>query len=119
MISMNANKPVISDPRPDLTEDTVLWSIVLDVARETNPQLAANLHGFRCIGTRLKRNRRWGLVMEPILPGKEAGKRAGAGVSSDVSDITDWKDRDDYKALAQEYLRPYHAELLELFKRIG
>ena len=105
-----------ADPRPDLTEDTVLWSIVLDVARETNPQLAANLHGFRCIGTRLKRNKKWGLVMEPILPDGKVGAGAAAGINSDV---TDWQDRDDYKAMAQKYLRPYHKELLQLFRRIG
>lgn len=100
------------DPRPDLAEDSTLWSLVLSVACETNPQLAANLHGFRCIGTRLKRNRRWGLVMEPILPGP------GTGLGTDA-EITDWQDRDDYKAMSQKYLRPYHKELLELFKKIG
>jgi len=99
-----------ADPRPDLAEDSTLWSLVLSVACEINPQLAANLHGFRCIGTRLKRNKKWGLVMEPILP--DAAEEI-------TSDVTDRKDHDDYKTLAQEYLRPYHKELLQLFKRIG
>jgi hypothetical protein len=108
------------DPRPDLAEDSALWSLLLEIARGTNLQLAANLHGFRCIGTRLKRNRKWGLVMEPILPGKgaEAGARAKeAGITT--SDVTGWQDRDDYKAASQKYLRPYHKELLELFRMIG
>lgn len=109
---MDVNKSVIFDPRPDLAEDSTLWSLVLSVACEINPQLAANLHGFRCIGTRLKRNKKWGLVMEPILPGP------GAGSGTDA-EITDWQDRDDYKAMSQKYLRPYHKELLELFKKIG
>jgi len=94
------------DPRPDLAEDSALWSLLLNVAHEINPQLAGNLHGFRCSGTRLKRNKRWGLVMEPILP--------DAGISSSV---TGWRDRDDYKAMAQKYLQPYHGELLQLFER--
>lgn len=105
-----------ADPRPDLAEDFTLWSLLLKIVRETNPQLAANLHGFRCIGTRLKRNRKWGLVMEPILPDGKVGAGAEAGINSDV---TDWRDRDDYKKMSQKYLRPYHKELLELFKRIG
>lgn len=101
-----------ADPRPDLAEDSTLWSLVLSVACEINPQLAANLHGFRCIGTRLKRNKKWGLVMEPILPGK--------GAEAEInSDVTDWQNQEDYKAAAQEYLRPYHGELLQLFKKIG
>jgi len=113
-------KVTIFDPRPDLAEDSALWSLLLEIARGTNLQLAANLHGFRCIGTRLKRNRKWGLVMEPILPGKgaEAGARAKeAGITT--SDVTGWQDRDDYKAASQKYLRPYHKELLELFRMIG
>lgn len=101
---------ISSDPRPDLEEDSALWGLLLGIASETNLQLAANLHGFRCIGTRLKRNRKWGLVMEPVLPDEEAGIN---------SDVTDWQDRDDYKAMAQEYLRPYHRELLQLFRKIG
>ena len=104
-------KVIIFDPRPDLVEDSVLWSLLLNVARETNSQLAANLHGFRCIGTRLKRNKKWGLVIEPILPeGGEGGTESG---------VTGWQDRDDYKAASQKYLRPYHKELLEFFRMIG
>ncbi|MFA6998790.1 MAG: hypothetical protein WC198_06495 [Victivallaceae bacterium] len=108
--NMNSKIEVISffDPRPDLSEDNILWSILLELANETNTQLAANLHGFRCAGTRLRRNAKWGLVMEPILP--------GPGVEDGV---TDWRNREDYKTEAEKYLKPYHEELLGLFKKIG
>ena len=50
------------------------------------------------------------------MPDGKVGAGAEAGINSDV---TDWRDRDDYKKMSQKYLRPYHKELLELFKRIG
>ena len=122
-VNVNFSAGFIPDPRPDLAEDSILWSLLLEIARETNPQLAANLHGMRCEGTRLKRSEKWGLAMEPILPGDEV--EAESGVSEGrvkvvaESGITGWRDRDDYKAAAQEYLQPYHEELLKLFKKIG
>jgi hypothetical protein len=113
----------IPDPRPDLAEDSALWSLLLNLARETNPQLAANLHGLRCEGTRLRRSAKWGLAMEQILPGDEVEVDAGGGegrVKIKATDgITGWQNREDYQAAAQEYLRPYHKELLELFRKIG
>ncbi len=118
-------KATICDPRPDLYEDSTLWSLVLEIAHKTNPQLAANLHGFRCIGTRLKRSRKWGLVMEPILPGDEVETGGEVGgeektkIRATLGNETGWQDRNDYKKTAQEYLRPYHKELIELFKKIG
>jgi hypothetical protein len=129
------------DPRPDLFEDSALWSLLLNFVHETNPQLAINLYAFRCEGTRLKRSRKWGLIMEPILPGDEVeilpgdevGVDAGCGVgdgkgsknetTAKIKAVfgyeTGWRDRNDYKKTAQEYLRPYHEELVKLFKWVG
>lgn len=124
----------ICDPRPDLYEDSALWSLVLGVAHETNSQLAVNLYGFRCDGTRLKRSRKWGLVMEPILPGDEIkidvgnGGDGGDGTGKITTKTTTkavfghetgWRDREDYRAMTREYLQPYHRELVGLFKRFG
>lgn len=124
-------KATICDPRPDLTEDSALWSLLLNVVHETNPQLAVNLHGFRCEGTRLKRSSKWGLIMEPILPGDEvevellpedeAGRKKTETkrIKAVFGYETGWRNRKDYRETAQEYLRPYHEELVELFKRVG
>ena len=96
------------DPRPELQEDSSLWRILLEVSHEANPNLYGALHGLRCIGTRLERSKQWGLVLKPILPGIGIGEN-----------ITGWKDKEDYRAVAQEYLRPHHDLLLGLLKKIG
>ena len=92
------------DPRPDLSADSSLWRILLTIAHEANVNLYGALHGLRCIGTRLERSKQWGLVMKPILPGEN---------------VTDWASMEDYRAVAQEYLRPHHDLLLGLLKKIG
>lgn len=42
------------DPRPDLQQDSSLWSAVL-VAAADDPVLQGLLHGLRCGGARLER----------------------------------------------------------------
>lgn len=96
------------DPRPDLQEDSSLWRMLLAIAHEANENLYGALHGLRCIGTRLERSKQWGLVLKPILPGPGIG-----------GNVTDWASMEDYRAVAQEYLRPHHDLLLGLLKKIG
>jgi hypothetical protein len=42
------------DPRPDLTDDTLLWTKLLTLA-EVHPDLHGALHGFRCQEARLEK----------------------------------------------------------------
>ena len=61
--------------------------------------------------------------MEPILPGDEVETRGESGKKVKIKAVfgyeTGWRDRNDYKKTAQEYLRPYHEELVKLFKWVG
>src|SRR5690606_5160341 len=38
----------LTDPRPDLAEDSELWTRFLQLAEDENKQLTGILHGFRC-----------------------------------------------------------------------
>lgn len=46
---------VIADPRPDLADDSALWTRLLRRAESVDENLAGTLHGFRCCGARLER----------------------------------------------------------------
>ena len=112
------------DPRPDLPEDGSLWSILLTVAHEASPDLYGALHGLRCIGTRLERSKQWGLVLKPILPGDKVTGYGNVGPGGEMltavpDSITGWASMEDYRAVAQEYLRPHHDLLLGLLRKIG
>lgn len=52
------------DPRPDLAEDSAWWSRLLTLAHERDEELGGILHGFRCLGRRLRR-RDGGVVLGP------------------------------------------------------
>ena len=108
MVETATRETTFQDPRPDLSADSSLWRILLAIAHEANPNLYGALHGLRSIGTRLERNKKFGCVLVPILPGTGVGEN-----------ITDWASMEDYRAVAQEYLRPHHDLLLGLLKKIG
>ena len=42
------------DPRRDLKEDSSLWQELLQVAYQENDKIYEIMHGYRCLGTRLK-----------------------------------------------------------------
>lgn len=44
----------VEDPRPDLAEDSAQWDQLLRAAAKF-PDLAGALHGFRCVGARIRR----------------------------------------------------------------
>lgn len=128
MVETATRDVAFQDPRPDLQEDSSLWRILLEVAHKANGNLYGALHGLRCIGTRLERNKQWGLALKPILPGDKIANYGGsAGPAGSGGEtitavrgiITDWASVEDYKAVAQEYLRPHHDVLLGLLKKIG
>ena len=80
------------DPRPDLVEDSDLWSRLLALAVEVNVDLAWTLNGFRCFGARLE--------------DRGATVRIVAG------------DCEDYDALRDQWLLPYRRTLTALLQRV-
>ena len=80
---------MIEDPRPDLAEDHALWTRLLAVAGDG--ELAWTLHGFRCLGRRL----RW-----------QAG-RALLGRADD-------EPAEEYAAHRAQYLVPHTGALVAL-----
>lgn len=104
------SKPgAISDPRPDLADDTQLWTQVFVLAmaldckakRKSNPLFGA-LHGMRCAGTRLVKSEKTGrLVFRPLV---------GSG---------GWGSEADYKEAAAKYLRPFDRDMKQLLEQLN
>lgn len=105
------NRPgTISDPRPDLAEDTGLWSQVFTLAmaidvkakRRGNPLLFGALHGMRCAGTRLVQSEKSGkLVFRPLV---------GPG---------GWPSEAEYKQAAGLYLKPFDRDMKDLLEQLN
>ena len=108
------------DKSPDSSDDSLLWMILLSLAREKvrreknrwKPrsddvlmqiaQLRRNLEGFRVEGTRIVKLDNGNYALRPVI-GTNA-KNAEFG----------WRDEADYKRYAAKFLRPYHELLVEL-----
>lgn len=88
------------DPRPDLTEDSELWTRLLKLAARENSDLAALLHAFRCLGTRIRQGRS-GYVLRP-----------------DVDPIWAWPSREEYEKERDRWLKPHAEEIASLLKRL-
>lgn len=88
------------DPRPDLTEDSELWTRLLKLAARENSDLAAILHAFRCLGTRIRQGRS-GYVLRP-----------------DVAPIWAWPSREEYEKERDRWLKPHRREITSLLKRL-
>jgi len=73
----------VKDPREDLRQDSKLWVELLKKARSRNYDLYCELHGFRCMGTRIKRTQRGKYVLRPDI-GPDA-----------------WKSQEDYEKTKQ------------------
>lgn len=92
----------IQDPRPDLKEDSRLWHKLLKLAYEKNKNLAGVLHGFRCMGTRIKKvGDDW--VLRPQI---------------DLTGNLAWSSEDDYRENATIWLQPYRNEVIELLSQL-
>ncbi len=101
------------DPRsfdPDLQQDSLLWSMLLQLARdqeqksgfvatEEEPGLYGGLYLLRCDGTTLRPNEQWGYVLQPVI---------------DPSGDCGWVSREDYQAEAKRLLDPHREKLLGL-----
>lgn len=93
------------DPRPDLKEDTALWTALLELAHEYDDEICAVLNGFRCGGTRLKFGEsRW--VLRPDI---------------DPTGRIAWESQAAYDEMKEKYLKEWFgvlgAMLDELTKR--
>ncbi|MFW5962027.1 MAG: hypothetical protein ACOCQR_00245 [bacterium] len=88
------------EPRPDLKEDTLLWQALLKLTQENNRKLYGILHGFRCYGAKLLTNKaRDKIKLVPRF--EEEGL---------------WKDNDEWKKDAQDWLIPYKKEIEKLLE---
>ena len=96
-------KQMFRDPRPDLGEDSILWSMLLELAYDVDPELYGRLHGMRCQGTMLKRSQRWGRVLVPMI---------------DASGDTGWRSRAEYDAEKRKWLDPYREKVIWLLGKI-
>ena len=95
-------RPEFQDPRPDLPEDTVLWTKLLELAWDSEaPDLFFTLHGFRCNSLRLIKGAR-GYVLRP-----EFDEHSG------------WEDKADYEAARDKMLTPHRDEVARLLRGLG
>lgn len=95
-------KPAVTDPRPDLAEDSELWTQLLALAETEDRMLAGALHGFRCMGTRIKRGQK-GYVLRPDV---------------DPTGNLAWPSQEEYEGAKEEWLRPYVRKIAELLKKL-
>ena len=121
---LNVETPVqgsngVVDPRPDLTEDSALWSRLLTLAKAEDECLNNKttgkqkqtgsffgvLHGFRCAGTRLRRSET-GSGMYVLRPDIDpTGERA-------------WMSQEEYEQFRDRYLAPWKDVLVRVLQRL-
>ena len=90
----------MDDPRPDL-HDTEMWTNFLTIALIVDEQLAYILHGFRCAGARLLKNKA-GYVMRPEFNSNSL-----------------WDNQADYDKDKQQYLVSYTDKIVYLLNYLG
>ena len=87
------------DPRHDLDSDHEYWQLVLKEADKLDHTLYGILHGYRCVGTRLK-------IDDEILKLKKGEEWEQY-----------WKDENSYKKESYKSLLPYRNLIKEILKR--
>ena len=97
---IKAPEPNLADPRPDLTEDTRLWNLLLRIAQEEDYDIARILHGLRENGLRLVR----GQVNWTLRP--------------EVSD-RGFESQEQYDNLKNKYLVPVQGKIINWLTRLG
>ena len=90
----------LTDPRPDLAEDSELWTRFLQLAEDENKKLTGILHGFRCQGTRIVLGRS-GYVLRPELDPSKG-----------------WKNRQEYEKERDKWLKPHIEKIAQLLKKL-
>jgi len=92
------------DPRPDHTEDSNLWDMVLQVAEKIDKETFWVLHGFRCFGTKLiydMNHPKFKLQMKPRF-----GKH-------------EWKNVEEWNQNRQEWLIPHMENIILVFNTVA
>jgi len=92
----------LADPRPDLKEDSALWDRFLKFANMEDENLAGTLHGFRCMGTRIKIGRN-GYVLRPDV---------------DPSGDKAWETKEQYEEARDKWLRPHARKIAKLLQKL-
>ena len=92
-------RPLV-DPRPDLVEDSELWTRFLHLAEDENKKLTGALHGFRCQGTRIVQGKKGYLLRPELDPSKG------------------WKSRQEYEKERDKWLMPHIDVIAELLKKL-
>lgn len=88
-------------PGDPILADSPLWDELLRRAAEADPQLAGNLHGFRCAGCRL-------------VPEPGRGCRLVPGVGPEYG----YRTRTEYEAARDRWLMPYRRLLQPLLEAL-
>ena len=116
----NKQTAPVPDPRPDLIEDSALWSRLLTLAKAETERLRSKitveqdrtgsffgvLHGFRCAGTRLRKSNT-GSGMYVLRPDVDpTGERA-------------WISREEYEQFKERYLAPWKDVLIETLQKLS
>ncbi len=91
----------MDDPRPDLTNDTELWTTFLMIAMLVDEQLAHILHGFRCAGARLIKTNA-GYVLRP-----------------EFNKDSLWDNQGEYDQDKKQYLVKYADKIIDILNRLG
>ncbi len=88
------------DPRPDLEDDTGLWTKMLAEAEKTSKRLQKHLWDMRVWGTRLVRGKR-GIILRPDV---------------DPRGATAWNRLELYEKWRDKLLLPYKVQIAEILK---
>lgn len=91
----------MDDPRPDLINDSELWTKFLMIIKSMNEQLAFTLHGFRCAGARL--------IKQP----------SGYVIRPEFNKHSLWDNQAEYDGYKQKFLVKYSEEIIEGLNKLG
>ena len=97
------DKPPGEDPRPELSEDSALWSTLLEIAFKVDPvKLHGKLHFLRAAGTRIKPGQK-GYVLRPDI--------AGPGGNG-------WESMQEYEEVKREWLMEHKGQIAKLLSQL-
>jgi hypothetical protein len=91
----------MTDPRPDLKNDSEGWTIFLTIAEKINLELAGTLHGMRCCGLRLIREAQSYSLRPEFNP-----------------ETSKWNNQAEYMADRDKWLAPFGREIIGLLNQL-
>jgi hypothetical protein len=89
--------PQITDPRPDMANDSSDWVRFLKTCYNISPDLYYLLHGFRCMGTRLLRGQH-SYILRPEITGQG------------------WENTAHYERVRDKELEPWRGQVVEVLR---